>query len=1008
MRKVLFLYLLMICLAWQHAQGQWVQTNGPVRDTITCMVAMGTAFGGTTLFAGTAEHGVYSSLDNGVIWTQLNQGLPQLHVRQLAVIGDTVFAVLHDGVFRSSNGGATWEEASSGLLGGVYSVAVSADSDLFAGTEFGIFHSTDNGSSWMSINTPSSSPNWILLGVGRFNADTGHRTLFVQHPGDSIIWRSRDPGVNWEARVWEATVSAIAAIDTALIVSGDTSGTHLIARSTNDGVSWITTFSEQTGNFFQGLAVIGPDLFAGRSVGVCRSTDFGDTWVNISTGLRYQVSCLAVVGQSLFAGTVSGDVFVYADPSPRWFPAGVANHEVFALAANNFNIVAGSDSGIFRSTYPGTFWTAVGPAQIPVWSLAVSYPYQFAGTDDGVYRSTDGVNWTPAGLSSFRISAVFVKNSGGARLLFAGTIGSGVYVSTDDGQTWPLAKQGLKGFVINCFGEFGNGIFAGLKGHGVYCTADLGDSWQPENDGIETKSVNSLANYYEDLFAGTDSGGVYQAGVGWNLVSAGVPGMESIHALASSGTDLYAGTDNAGVFRTTNGGRTWAEISTGLPLPFGKRIFSLAVLSNIVYAGNFYGVYSFTLPVTGWVSSNVGVSCYDISAYTGETNPCAVFGDLCGGLYKSYDEGQTWAGAVVAPSAINTLSSVGGTSSSHKRALSRRSGNDTLIFLGGTEGSGIYRSADTAETWTASNAGLANLNVHSLTSYNDIVFAGTEDGVFRSSDYGLTWGAANAGMSGIAVLSLAAAGADIFAGTGGAGIFISSDGGGSWTSASTGLTNSTVLCLAVKSDSGGTKIFAGTDGEGIFLSTDNGASWGAVNSGLGDSTVRALVVAQGLAGEKDLYAGTDGGVFQSTDDGATWTGASTGMTNISVHALGVHGDNLFAGTYGGGVFKRPLPAVITSVEESGGELPEAFKLEQNFPNPFNPSTTIRFELPKSARVTLTIYNILGQTVRTLVDEDRPAGVHNVRFDAAGLASGVYFYRLMAGNFVQAKKLLILK
>jgi 5'-nucleotidase/UDP-sugar diphosphatase len=85
-----------------------------------------------------------------------------------------------------------------------------------------------------------------------------------------------------------------------------------------------------------------------------------------------------------------------------------------------------------------------------------------------------------------------------------------------------------------------------------------------------------------------------------------------------------------------------------------------------------------------------------------------------------------------------------------------------------------------------------------------------------------------------------------------------------------------------------------------------------------------------------------------------------------------------------------------------------FELGQNYPNPFNPSTTIRYALPSRARAIVTVYNALGQVVKELVDEDQDAGYHDVRFDGAGLASGVYFYRLHAGNFVETKKLTLLK
>jgi D-alanyl-D-alanine carboxypeptidase len=89
-------------------------------------------------------------------------------------------------------------------------------------------------------------------------------------------------------------------------------------------------------------------------------------------------------------------------------------------------------------------------------------------------------------------------------------------------------------------------------------------------------------------------------------------------------------------------------------------------------------------------------------------------------------------------------------------------------------------------------------------------------------------------------------------------------------------------------------------------------------------------------------------------------------------------------------------------------LPEAFKLDQNYPNPFNPSTTIKYELPKSSQVTLSVYDILGRQVSVLVNEKGDAGLHEVKFDGSNLASGVYFYRLAAGDFVQTKRLMLLK
>jgi hypothetical protein len=98
---------------------------------------------------------------------------------------------------------------------------------------------------------------------------------------------------------------------------------------------------------------------------------------------------------------------------------------------------------------------------------------------------------------------------------------------------------------------------------------------------------------------------------------------------------------------------------------------------------------------------------------------------------------------------------------------------------------------------------------------------------------------------------------------------------------------------------------------------------------------------------------------------------------------------------------------ITSVDGADG-LPHEFRLSQNYPNPFNPVTIIQYELSNEVQVILKVYNVLGREVTTLVDETQQAGLYHVQFDGAGLASGVYFYRLSTSGFVQTKKLVLLR
>lgn len=92
----------------------------------------------------------------------------------------------------------------------------------------------------------------------------------------------------------------------------------------------------------------------------------------------------------------------------------------------------------------------------------------------------------------------------------------------------------------------------------------------------------------------------------------------------------------------------------------------------------------------------------------------------------------------------------------------------------------------------------------------------------------------------------------------------------------------------------------------------------------------------------------------------------------------------------------------------GNGIPNNFELKQNHPNPYNPSTNIRFELPQTSDVQLTIYNTIGQEVSTLLNKKMTAGTHSLTFDASGLPSGVYIYQLKTEEFSRSRKMLLVK
>ena len=370
--------------------------------------------------------------------------------------------------------------------------------------------------------------------------------------------------------------------------------------------------------------------------------------------------------------------------------------------------------------------------------------------------------------------------------------------------------------------------------------------------------------------------------------------------------------------------------------------------------------------------------------------------------------------------------------------------DEPQIFVG-TDQAGVYRSTDNGANWSQENNGLTWLGIKALAFSGSTLFAGTSiAGIFRSSDYGSNWVEVNNGLSVLFINTLAVSGSNIYAGarlsvTGG-GVFLSANNGDNWTYI--GLTDYEVYSLAII----GNNLFAGTDG-GVFLSTNNGGNWTAVNSGLTEDDIYALTVSN-----NNLYAGTSAGVFFSNDNGTSWTDISSAtLSDKTVHSIALHQVNIIAGTGGYGIYvstnngttweesddglpnsftdvhvlekssstlyagtlfqgawERPLTDYLTDVISTSDELPVNFQLGQNYPNPFNPSTKIEYSIHEVSFVQLKVYDVLGNEVSTLVNEEQNAGVYRADFSATALTSGTYFYRLETDSFSETKKMLLLK
>ena len=226
---------------------------------------------------------------------------------------------------------------------------------------------------------------------------------------------------------------------------------------------------------------------------------------------------------------------------------------------------------------------------------------------------------------------------------------------------------------------------------------------------------------------------------------------------------------------------------------------------------------------------------------------------------------------------------------------------------------------------------------------------------------------------------------------------------------------------------------------GVEDSSEAGAAWVFTRSSgvwsqegsklVGTGAVEIADQGNSVALSADGNTAIVGGYLDSSDAGAIWvftrssgvwsqqggklvgTGAVGSAVQGNSVALSADGNTAIVGgpydSSGVGaswVFTRSG----TPVREEAANVPSQFVLEQNYPNPFNPSTTIRYALPQRSHVTLSVYNTLGQRVAALVQGQQEAGSYEVKFNGSALASGVYFYRLQAGSFVETKKLLLLR
>lgn len=711
--------------------------------------------------------------------------------------------------------------------------------------------------------------------------------------------------------------------------------------------------------------------------------------------------------------------------SAQWVrTSGPYGGNIFAVAVDstgNF-ICSGYGGHIFRTTDCGEHWTEIGQASADVFALAVNAQgHIFAATTypGAVVRSTNGgATWETFtnGLIRITLRALAVAPNGS---LFTGGGESsekmGLYRSDDNGVNWQkisedtsfLGIRYVRSIAIGSAGEIVvgcmNGVFLSTDGGVSFNRISMSDDYLNSSECVVGVAP---AGYY---VAGTNYGRFHKTtnrGNTWTRVEMACGKIRGIrfsrsgvgYAVSWGNGAFGSGTGKGRICRTIDDGKSWnSNWSTSGSA--GSLLLSLDVdrQENVLVGTDGRGVYLSSDTGSTWSARNNGLYAHAgyLAVAPGGQVFFGTFGDW---VYRSTDRGASWTHLieglhnpfVTAIAAHQTDGVLVGTR--YLPELTDFSRPDT---------SGVYFLPMGSNSWT--NIGLKGTGTNPLFCDNQgRVFAiqGNGRSVNRADAPGLPWTTVRAGSQLYPHFSAAVGPQDQIYLAGVSFVEWSADGGVTWQTCDK-VAGYPDWVYGITCNKSG-HVFAGSYGRGVFRSTDEGSTWTMRNAGLQSLLISAVA----MCVDGSIIAGTAwGGVYRSTSDGGMWN--DMGLNGRSIMTFAVAPDGyVYASTRGGGIYRTSSP--LTTLWEDLESVPQEYALDQNFPNPFNPSTTIRYGLPSHSHVTLFVFNTLGQQVAVLQNEEQEAGYHEVTFNGSNLASGVYLYRLQAGEFAQTKRLLLLR
>jgi photosystem II stability/assembly factor-like uncharacterized protein len=872
----------------------------------------------------------------------------------------------------------SWTAVGPGNIGGrIRSIIINplnSNIILIGSVSGGIWKTTNGGTTWsakLDSQDPISIGSMVLVGSSTVYAGTGEGWGNVDAIYGGGIYKSTNFGDTWTlltgttSNVWNFRnvlklavdpSSNVYAVTKSFNYKGGVGGYYTnggLYRTTNGGTNWTKIGTTGITNYYNGTGVVPISsttiLFATNGGGIYRTTNSGSSWSKVTSGLP----------SSSF-----GRIEIAQDPNSS--PTVYAVFTSTGTGAPYYGL-----RGIYKSTDSGASWSGL--------------------TTPPTLTSTGGLSYLSAQGWYDNIIAVDPFNSSN---LYVG--GVDMMKSTNGGSSWSQLTYWHSFYgspVVHAdhhaikFDPNNSGIlFSGNDG-GIYKTTNNGTSWTNLNNGLEITQFYGGAVYPTGsvYFGGTQDNGhlKYSSGTSWTEVQGGDGGyaaQDQSNSSVSYEEYVYLQID-----KTTNGGSSWFNATSGLS-DAGSSSTCLFIApfamnpenSNVIIAG----------------SDNVWITSNSAGSWTSSSN--------------TLSSGAKVSAVTVVNSSANYLGFAGTTDGKVFKctSLNPASGTDTWTDISPAGNNGawvrritvdltdkqkiyvcysgynndavsptrhIYYSSNQGTSWTDISGNLPDMPVHSLVIdpvSAATLYVGTETGVYSTTNRGGTWSADNTGMPSYVPID------ELVLQSGTNKLFAFSHGRGVWES---------MTALPVELSSFTAKV----NKNGIALNwiteteVDNyGFEVQRSEFDVQSSDWKKITFIEGYGNSNSPKE------YNYLDEGITYGSYAYRLKQIDNDGTFEYGD---------------------IIEVNAGDIPEGFVLEQNYPNPFNPSTVIKFALAESQQATLIVYDILGNEIVQLFNETTEAGkIYEIEFDASGLSSGIYFYKLLSNNRLQTRKMLLLK